>query len=302
MNENDYAHAYRTLGVRPSDSWEHVQRAYRRLVQKWHPDRLGAGGVASSDAEKATKALNLAFSMLSSHYRRFGTLPPISPPANQNEPVVPYQESADVDVGDSNDATPGVVRPTGAEAQSRTSGAGLFVAIAFLVGAYLVFAAGPFDWSAGSRSPGPARHESRIGATEKGTNPNRFPPSLIRPGATTAEVSAIQGAPSSVEENIWHYGHSKIYFQNDRVSGWLNHPENPLQVPSTEQSQPGEGRHFHVGSTKEEVRLIQGDPIEAHPDVWDYGLSRVYFHDDRVTGWDDSPLQPLRAKKATPGK
>lgn len=299
MSKNDYADAYRILGVRPSDSWEHVQRAYRRLVQKWHPDRIGAGGIASSEAETATKALNLAFSLLSSHYRQFGTLPPISPPANQNEPVVPYQESVDVDMA-SDDATPGVIRPPRAEPQSRATAGGLLVGIAFLVGAYLVFEADPSNLSEEPRSLSPTSSESRLGVTEKGTDPDRLQPALLRQGATTTEVSAIQGVPSSVEENIWHYGHSRVYFQNGRVSGWLNHPGNPLQVSSPENTPTGDGRHFHVGSTKEEVRLIQGDPIEAHPNVWDYGVSRIFFHGDRVTGWHDSPLQPLRVEKATP--
>jgi len=298
MSENDYADAYRTLGVCPSDSWEHVQRTYRHLVQRWHPDRLRTDDVAPGEAEEATKALNLAFSLLSDHYREFGTLPPLATPNDRGIDAVPARDDTqEAETNRSEETTPETNSPIHAEMQPRSSGGSLLAAIAIILGAYLFYEWGPFQTPQGQQAPNRANSESHVVVKESDTVSRPLPPNFIRRGATASEVTAIQGTPSSVENNIWYYGQSRVYFEDGRVSGWLNHPENPLQVRPEERVQARAGQHFHIGSTKEEVRLIQGEPIAAHPDMWDYGISRVYFRDDRVTGWDESPLQPLRTEK-----
>jgi hypothetical protein len=68
----------------------------------------------------------------------------------------------------------------------------------------------------------------------------------------------------------------------------LNAPRK-LPAPS---SRPAS---FHVGSSKEEVRAIQGSPSRSLPDVWYYGDSEVFFASDRVVGWRSSSSNPLRA-------
>jgi hypothetical protein len=50
---------------------------------------------------------------------------------------------------------------------------------------------------------------------------------------------------------------------------------------------------FDIGSTKDEVRSVQGTPVTETETVWDYGPSRVYFEHNRVVRWEASPLQPL---------
>jgi len=298
MSEIDYADAYRTLGVCPSDSWDHVQRTYRHLVQRWHPDRIRSDNVRPGEAEEATKALNLAFSLLSDHYRKFGTLPPLATPADQGTETVPAREEADeVETSRSDETTPETVSPVHAEMEPKSGGVSLLAAIAIILGVYLFYEWGPFQTPQGNQAPNRANSESLVVGTERDTTSHPLPPNFIRRGATASEVTAIQGTPSSVEDNVWYYGQSRVYFEDGRVSGWLNHPENPLQVRPEERAQARAGQHFHIGSTKEEVRLIQGEPIAAHPNVWDYGISRVYFRDDRVTGWEESTLQPLRVEK-----
>jgi hypothetical protein len=54
--------------------------------------------------------------------------------------------------------------------------------------------------------------------------------------------------------------------------------------------------HFGLGSTKAEVRAVQGPPTEVGDNVWSYGRSRVYFVQDRVAGWQSDPGRPLRLR------
>lgn len=53
---------------------------------------------------------------------------------------------------------------------------------------------------------------------------------------------------------------------------------------------------FTVGSTKEEVLVLQGTPTAFTPSRFDYGYSSVDFVRDQVISWSQSPANPLRAK------
>jgi len=213
MNENNYADAYRTLGVCPSDSWEHVQRTYRHLVQRWHPDRLRADDIGPGEAEEATKALNLAFSLLSDYYRQFGTLPPLATPADRDTEAVPAgEDTQETETNRSEETTPENVPPGHAEMEPKSGGGSLLAAIAIILGVYLFYEWGPLQTPRGNQAPNRANSESHVVAKEMDTASHPLPPNFIRRGATASEVTAIQGTPSSVEDNVWRYGQSRVYF------------------------------------------------------------------------------------------
>lgn len=62
ISEKDLAAARRTLGVKKSDDWDTVERSYKRLLAKWHPDRHPGDGYAA--AEEKFKAVRNAFDLL----------------------------------------------------------------------------------------------------------------------------------------------------------------------------------------------------------------------------------------------
>ena len=59
---------YDVLGVTPDATTEDVRRAWRTLIQVWHPDRFT--GKLRSEAEEMTKALNQAYAILSDEQSR----------------------------------------------------------------------------------------------------------------------------------------------------------------------------------------------------------------------------------------
>lgn len=50
---------------------------------------------------------------------------------------------------------------------------------------------------------------------------------------------------------------------------------------------------LRLGMSADEVRAIEGDPVSAHGDLWEYGPSWVRFDHDQVVDWHSSPLRAL---------
>jgi len=55
-------------------------------------------------------------------------------------------------------------------------------------------------------------------------------PRALSLGASLADVIDIQGIPEQRQDNIWHYGASRIYFHEGKVSGWHEDPSHPLRL------------------------------------------------------------------------
>jgi hypothetical protein len=122
-------------------------------------------------------------------------------------------------------------------------------------------------------------------------------------GSTKAEVSAVQGPPTRTSEHVWEYGGSRVYFRYGRVSKWDMWPRSPLKV-RLQPALPLEAvpAYFTVGSTKDEVVVVQGTPTRFSDRVWEYGHSRVYFEADRVARWEAWRGSPLKARHALQGE
>src|SRR6266480_819933 len=64
MDEDEISRCYRLLGLEPGASLEEVQKAYRDLVQVWHPDRFTSNERLQSKAQEQLKEINLAYEYL----------------------------------------------------------------------------------------------------------------------------------------------------------------------------------------------------------------------------------------------
>jgi hypothetical protein len=123
------------------------------------------------------------------------------------------------------------------------------------------------------------------------------PRAYVTVGSTYDAVRAIQGTPTWATDRIWEYGGSRLYFKAGRVTGWDIWPGSPLKV----QLLPAASlnpvpAYFTIGSTKDEVLAVQGTPTRMTERLWEYGVSRVFFIDNRVTKWEEWPGSPLQAR------
>lgn len=56
-----------------------------------------------------------------------------------------------------------------------------------------------------------------------------------------------------------------------------------------------------LGMPKDEVRLIEGEPVSSSESQWEYGPSWISFKCGEVDDWYSSPLHPLRFASQHPG-
>jgi|GEM_PF-3119866 len=113
-------------------------------------------------------------------------------------------------------------------------------------------------------------------------------------GSNKDEVLAIQGQPDDFDGRVWWFGLSRVFFKQNRVEKWNNTDKNLKAkiIPSRKYNNKG---GFTIGSTKDEVLAVQGQPDDFDGRMWWFGLSRVFFKQNRVEKWNNTDKN-LKAK------
>lgn len=284
----DFYEYYVLLNIPPGATWRDLKSAYRSQMRKWHPDRFPEDSSDRQRAEERTKSINYAYDQLSRYHREHGQLPLTPTQTVAPSPHVAATPSANPDVvaSSSQPRQPSAKRPSFGGVQRLFTLGGLGLAAYVLIRAGIM--SGDSDGTESTISSEPATPYSR--PIEPATKP------IFGYGSTLGEVYAAQGIPTHTAGDIWHYGNSKIYFANGVVTRWEEHPSHPLNTRhhTTPVQRP---MYFTVGASKADVRAVQGDPVRESQNVWDYGISRVYFEAERVVGWHESPMDPLKIKR-----
>lgn len=291
MNDH-YLQHYRTLEIDPGCTMREMKAAYRRLVKNWHPDHFAAGH-ESGDlalAEARIKEINKAFLTLSNYYKKNGYLP------------ISSEEAARQDIGGASFWPDGSQtsdhRSSQHEKASTFSASLRFMIIGAALGiayvawnAYRQKEAMTLDVDSSPANSAPVE-QPQLGSSKQQETENYF-----TVGSTLGDVIAIQGVPTKIEGGIWLYGRSKVYFENGVVDHWLEDPDDPLKANMDQAPREQPTKSIAIGSTKQNVRIVQGAPLRESKNMWEYRVSRIYFTDDKVTGWYDSPLDPLKIHK-----
>lgn len=288
--QDNLLQSYRSLGVEPGAGWKEVRAAYREAVKSWHPDRFERDSERGKIAEERIKSVNKAYRQLRDYYRLHGELPLFSPPQRPPPDAGGFPRAGI----DDSIAQPGPAR------KSSLAFAASFRTKLFIVGIFALAAAylsRPYLMDAGPARTGGASESTSAPATEAAPTATAPTPGFFTYGSTVGEVYSAQGIPSRADAEVWHYGTSKVYFSQGRVVRWEESRDHPLHLRATLAPPPEPPLFFRVGSSKDEVRRVQGTPLHEGERVWDYGVSRVYFDNDRVVDWHESPLNPLKGRR-----
>lgn len=293
---HDFERCYAALGVSADTDWEALRAHYRRLMSQWHPDRFPASSSERRSAEERSKRITAAYAMLDGYRRTHGVLPRIPPRPQEAVGVKPYG------AGPMAAPAPGGQYTAGADGADearrgklpRRGWRRVTIATASLLAVFLLGYDRLDNVAPDVDRLAVAREQASAGPPIEGT-PVSEGSGVFSIGSTLGDVVAIQGVPTFATGDTWHYGKSQIHFSQGRVVSWKEDPDTPLRI-ARNQPVRQRGGVFGVGSTKDEVREVQGAPVVEGATVWDYGLSRVYFEDNRVARWEESPVQPLRVR------
>ena len=107
-------------------------------------------------------------------------------------------------------------------------------------------------------------------------------------GSTPADVIRIQGSPTRVHGQVWTYGLSEVQFKDGRLVRYNNF-DGSLRIRllphrALERSETG---CFTIGSSEDDVLLVQGTPSRVDAGKWHYGFSEIQFKAGRVQGYQN---------------
>jgi hypothetical protein len=276
MPELSLNQAYATLGLEPDCPWDDVRRQHKRLAFAWHPDRHAATPNAKIALERA-KEINAAYDRLSAHYRD-----------QMQRDVIAVNNQPEADASHTNASL---------SDERRHARPYVLAAVAACAGVFWLLTRLAVSYEDGDRNaadPGFASRESMTPVQELSDASRRTPDSSVLPievGMSTELVIKRAGLPSRKEGDIWHYGDTQVYFRHGVVTHLRGAGEFDLADTPVARSNP---ERFTYGSSMDTVRRIQGTPAAEGDTQWTYGPSKIYFRNGYVSGWYDSPLQPLK--------
>jgi len=266
----DFLKCYQILGVSQDCTWSELRTAYRRQVQKHHPDRYQQQPDRQHVAEERMLELNRAFDTLAEYYKKNGHLPvSLQKQSPDKTSVKTRTRTTGYRTSDSTTHAPPEIRPRKPKQAGRKTSWGLIIVVAIL-GYY-------FFWQG---TPDPATSE--------------LPPLSGNPyyesNSRIADGIPHSSSPARSSENA----------ENNRIETspgldkQLTAPTN--LAPLGMQGKIQEGPFFTYGDTPGKVFEVQGVPTRTVGDIWFYGTSEVHFNKGIVVSWYNSPDYPLKAK------
>jgi len=282
---------YRLLGIDATADPDQLKTEYKKQMRRWHPDRFGHDNAELRQAEERAKEINFAYQAITEFHEANGHMPveDIHPEATET-PRPTFDPPPKMEP---RNWTP----PPGAYSEASPPSWFRVIAVVAIAG---TIAFGFFG----------EKHDSGDGPNEPVATASDTPAVVVAPpglgddsprfgpGSTVSEVYAVQGVPDKVSADVWHYGDARVVFNHGRVIHWTD-ATGRLKVRGNEGASMAAtpSTFFHKGSSREEVRAIQGAPIRDTGTVWEYGMSRVYFdHNGLVVDWKESALDPLRVR------
>ncbi|MFK5893257.1 MAG: J domain-containing protein [Pseudomonadota bacterium] len=255
-----YADCYRILGLTCGCNWSDVRLAYKKLIQKWHPDRYTDDSAEKSAANDRIKTINIAHQQLSTYYRKNNKLPEVGITEKKTYNTKPQQPNSPP--GARTPRSPGINKSTPNPRKNRSKKSNTLkglIYITFLAGAYTLtsedFFTSLLELISGERTyPNDAYtskplqsiynksnerttqnniddspHENTIKPDES-PSIEKQPEIYFSNGSSMGDVVLIQGVPTTTKDNIWYYGKSEIHFHEGKVTHWVRTTRTPLKA------------------------------------------------------------------------
>jgi len=252
-----YDDCYKILKSNPNYSWKQIRKAYKQLIQSWHPDRFSEGTTEEKNAaENKVKKINKAYQQLSNYYRKNGNLPS-TPKQPQDNSSYPIQKNTPQPHHQTQSKPSDIPFHTEVKQQKKPAHDYKFFShrgiIAVSIAIFLIYYL--YNTPMERISPNLKFHkvddsnkiknldynvaiappQNNLNQLPKTSQNNQINEANIKPkvftyGSSISDVIMIQGVPTKKEGNVWYYGESRVYFQNGTVKYWIRKPDAPLHV------------------------------------------------------------------------
>jgi len=235
--EYSFTECYKILSASSTQSFNEIRKAYKRKIQKFHPDKLD--DAQKESASNKIKELNTAFSQIEKYYKTHNSLPAIEPTEASKERIEPKKqpnkhESVFNNSDPTNKSTYRASSPKDKSHKSRIVFV-IVICITSLVIFYIENFYSNIQPAASSESdktekdsPLPIKVKKQADKTIASTR--KKIPDFFTIGSPIGEVIDVQGKPDKTNENTWHYGKSKVFFQDGYVIDWKREKGHPIKA------------------------------------------------------------------------
>ncbi len=241
-HSHSFKQCYEILNIQSDSDWNTAKKSYRKLIQKWHPDR-------QSDPEEKLQATNkikdltTAYSQLSDYYRQNGELPLNKQP----KPIIEESKTdteksvKKTDNDDLSKTNPSQQKepPSDYTIKNKTHKSAIVLSI--IVVSLLVIIYQNIDIALEQIErdiDSPAKAPNAISKKQKTikdshkkiVKKNAVREKYFSYGSSITEVITVQGPPDKTNGNIWYYGKSEVHFIDGKVSYWFRSADRPLKA------------------------------------------------------------------------
>ncbi|MFK5951360.1 MAG: J domain-containing protein [Methylococcales bacterium] len=238
-----YEECYKILGLTSDCTWNDVRSSYKKLIQKWHPDRFDDKSDEQIAADEKIKNINIAHHHLSSYFRKNKSLPTITP--NRNKLKKHHQHNK-LNTKFNRPNRPIKTKQHFKEEYKSGKKPVIKTSIAIIVFFIIYYLQSTEQLPAYpevnlKEVPTPTiKSDKQLDNTnalyKSNTNDENFKESKILAdvfftvGSSMGEVIVAQGAPTTTNDNIWFYGQSEVHFKDGKVARWVRSVETPLHA------------------------------------------------------------------------
>ena len=265
----DLIKCFQILGVSQGCTWEELRTAYRRQVQKHHPDRFHQRPDQQKIAKERMLELNKAFHVLEEFYKKNGYLPDeVLKRRSTKSDQKRNPEQSRTNQTDPRFYTKSDIKPPKVKQATRKTSWGLIIIIAVL-GYY-------FFWSTPPQPENPYSTSSSNTLVEK------------------TDISKMNGQRGDSQDRLPDTIDSTTTQTTPQV--YRNSTPSTGLAPLGMRGKMQDGPFFTYGDTPGKVFEVQGIPTRTVGDIWFYGTSEVHFNKGVVVSWYISPDYPLKVK------
>ena len=261
-----YHDCYRVLGTKPDSNWADLRKAYKKSIQKWHPDRFKDDTPEKLAAEDKIKAISIAYKQIHAYYRQNGNMPAVEEVAKvvAKETVKTSTVNSKSSPSNAQKKPDTTAKPT-LKAKDRNPPIRLVSAfmLASIFPIYYILT-GTYDLD--------QQYESDYRAGD-------------------IDLQDIQTSTEADEKNI-----TTSYLHDEPLRKGTHNEQQTLDKVSAHDHASKQDNYFTNGSTFADVIGTQGAPTKTDGDIWFYGNSEVHFKEGKVSHWVRTTTNPLKAQ------